>query len=121
MGSSDNRLSEFRKREKNENTQLKHPANANNRLSLVHWLEPLLDRAQKRNNKTKIVCSKRASHLCAGTRTEMCNQKIDSCDIEFQNSGRERKMKTHNLRNSICDAQIHNNKVTYPASYLRRG
>ena len=74
MGSSDNRLSEFRKREKNENAQLKkHPANANSCLFLVHWLEPLLDRGQKRNNKTKIVCSKRASNLCAGTRTEVCN------------------------------------------------
>ena len=97
-------------------------ANANNRFSLVHWLEPLLGRTQKRinNTKTEIVCSERASHLCADTRTEMRNQKIDSGDMGFENSGRGRKMKTHNSRNNAGVAQVHNNKVTNEASYLRR-
>ena len=39
----------------------------------------------------------------------------------FENSGRGRKMKTHNLRNNAGVVQVHNNKVTNEASYLRRG
>jgi hypothetical protein len=50
----------------------------------------------------------------------MRNQKIDSGDMGFENSGRGRKMKTHNSRNNAGVAQVHNNKVTNEASYLRR-
>jgi hypothetical protein len=49
-------------------------ANANNRLSLVHWLEPFLDRIQKKNNNTKtnIACLKELS-IYADGRTKVCN------------------------------------------------
>jgi len=37
-------------------------ANANNRLSLVHWLEPFLDRIQKKNNNTKTNIARLKEH-----------------------------------------------------------
>ena len=51
------------------------PANANSSLSLVNWLGSLLCWIRRRINKakTEIVCSERANHVCADSRTEVCD------------------------------------------------
>jgi hypothetical protein len=55
-------------------------ANARSNLSMVHWLEPSLDRVQNKNNRTKAkVARSRANNLCANTRTKICNLTKRDC------------------------------------------